>query len=390
MGVLSVFTLGLGNCAQGLTPESYPTSAAPPAITHTLSLVRTATPPRTPAATPDWVNTDPENPDTWPQWAQNYWQGPTGASPDQDTRFDTFLTESRRANLRKLVSENPEAARAILTHLAQGNFTQSFSPDQVARLDSDGLLSTVEHLSSQEVLVSQIILQAGQKKILHLAPDEIRTLQGDPQAGVAYWVDSRKNQAYGFWSGLGATSPATDLTSFVLRLKGDSYPATLFGRDTVVHRDAMWSPTLFDFAGVVELPAGQGYGLLGRFKTENTGENVLQLFALLQRPLSAGPKVSCFGILFPGPELGSCPTTTLPASEYALGARNYNWQPVNPEDLSQDLRWPPALLAASQEDLLATDPKTGNLSNYDGFLVNGLEAVGTFNLFQPSEGQNPE
>lgn len=400
-GALCALSLAVCSCARGSATRSVATTVPAPAVTLLPSPIPTGTPlPQTPASaeqatstpgpTPDWTRIDPESPSTWPQWAQDYWSGPAGASSDQDARFDVFLAQARRANLGKLLNENAEILRVLLFHLAKSGLTGSLSADRVSGLDSAALRTAVNHLGNQELLAAEIIYQAQQQRPVLLSPDEIRTLQGDPWAGISYWADNEKKQTYGFWSGLGATSPATDLTSFVARLRGDTYHATLFGRETVVHRDAMWSPSFFDFAGIVELPGGQGDALLGRFRTEDKGDNVFQLFALLPGPQAGGATPGCQAILFPGPQLTSCPAITFPASGYALGAHNYDWQPANLQDLSRSLHWPPVLIAASPKDMLGTDPTTGKLTNYDGFLLNGLEMIGTFNIFQTSDGQNPE
>ena len=292
---------------------------------------------------------DPNAKETWPSWAQEYWRSPKTATREQDTQFDQFITESRRAYYEKTARDNPELARNLISYMAEGFYLPGTTKEQVEAMDGSALLGMVEQMNPKNLLWLMIIHNAETKRKDMMSPNEYRFDMADKNAVILYWhdrfLDTGSGASYGLWKNWVDSiddSLYRDVTSF-------SYTMDVFGKTITIPHFASHFVLAGDFVGIAELPGEAGNAMLVRIRNKQ-GQSFLYPFHITENPVKFDESMElCVGRKNGGtPPRGfgkfHCPDKTLDESRYAIAPRGdfeNDFQPLTEDVLYKHLQWSP-------------------------------------------------
>jgi len=310
---------------------------------------------------------DPNNKETWPLWARQYFESPRAGSREDDERFDRFLTDARYSHFEHAGQQDPERLRLLLEYLVQGSVLTSVSREDVAGMNQTDMLITLRTmyetdlrenlLPRRHMLWINIIERASgegngvMQRSIALSPNEILQIKYDTDAYFEPWHGILPNapsqdKSYTVYYGFGGSIAGPDYDGSAVF---QDLPTDVFGNE--INNPPMLLALQYvsgDIAGLVELPGRNGYGLLTRVRNRQ-GQPFLHIFHLEEEGLDVDYKQKlCMGV----PGGGGVQRARVCSSDYegmvsvytvrpGLGQRIGDPQPLNRETVLQWLSWPP-------------------------------------------------
>jgi hypothetical protein len=336
------------------------------------------------------ANANPDDWNTWPEWAQVYFAHPDMATSAEGRRFDQFLTDLRNSLLERMARDNPRQLRTLLTYLARGGVLIGPTVDEVEAMDRASLLAALDTMfeadrgmelpTRRHVLWLALIQAALEQRSVILAPGEIQQIVTD-------WESYR-----GPFGGLLPQAPGQPSVYYfrgsLLSHTGESseHPRLfVFGQVMLpTDRIAAIQELAGDLVGLVELPMGEGYALLVRLRNAQ-GRPYLQIYHIEHQGLQYVPEQRlCVGL--PASE---CVTElngslTLYSSE-SDGSSDSDWRPLTLEVIRGHLQWPPVAVRLQTSQRL-TD---GSLLLYSYHPRSSLIVARRLELVPPDVFRNP-
>lgn len=205
LGMVMLVVMLAACIPQPILPSAAPTEKPPTKIftpTQTMTSIPTPTPTFTPTPTaiPEWVNTEPNNPETWPQWAQDYFKDPEGSAksnPELHQQFYEFINKSRMDFLEKLSDQDLSATIArVINPWSEGQYLKGLTQANLSQMTPDAMRLLVKSMTPDELrwtmMGYNLNLDPDKRTDFVLSPQDIVDILQDQNAIVPYYEKDLK------------------------------------------------------------------------------------------------------------------------------------------------------------------------------------------------------